>query len=192
MQFLDASGIRTHFVELVSDTDSIVDALQMFPIESVVRNVAAGGFTKRFGIEEGTVLPTPIQEFFLKNDVLHDPMVSDSYITAFQLASQDELEEVRKRSHRVASLLSDLFRKANIQLVDFKLEFGTDLDGNVVLGDELTFDGMRIWDMETKKRFDKDRFRKDMGMVVESYIEAAQRLGVKGLEGIGSAPGVPL
>lgn len=178
MEHLEMAGVSTHFIEKTSEIDSIVDALKMFPIESVIRNVAAGSFTKRFGIEEGTRLPHSIQEFFLKNDELHDPMISDTYITSYSLASQVEIDEVRRLSFRINDLLTHLFKEAKIQVVDFKLEFGIDKQGRLVLADEVTPDGMRLWDLDTQEKLDKDRFRRDLGGVVEHYEEVAKRLGV--------------
>lgn len=177
MTRLEEAGIATHFVERLGPQDSLVKRLDMIRVECVVRNIAAGSISKRLGIEEGTALETPIFEFFLKDDALHDPLINDSHIRVFGWAGDAEIDEMRETSLRVNSVLLKLFADAGILLVDFKLEFGR-LDGRLVLGDEFTPDGCRLWDAETQKKLDKDRFRRDLGDVVESYTEVARRLGV--------------
>lgn len=177
MQKLEDAGVPTHFVERLGPEDSLVRRLEMVRVECVVRNVVAGSLSKRLGIEEGLVLDEPVFEFFLKDDVLHDPMINESHIRVFGWASGEEIDEMRRMSIAVNGVLKPLFSAAGILLVDFKLEFGR-VKGKLVLGDEFTPDGCRLWDAATQKKLDKDRFRRDLGDVVESYQEVARRLGV--------------
>jgi len=177
MQHLEAAGINTQFVQLFSQTESVVKHLEMIPVESVIRNIAAGNLAKRLGIEEGRELSSPTMEFFLKNDAQNDPMINESIIRAFNWASDAEIAQIKKQSMHVNEILQPLFLKAGLLLVDFKLEFGR-CEGQIVLGDEFTPDGCRIWDAKTREKLDKDRFRRDLGNVIESYEEVAQRLGV--------------
>ncbi len=177
MEALQKKGIPTHFVKLMSDDVSLVKRLEMFPIECVVRNFAAGVICKRLGIEEGTSLNPPTFEFFYKNDPLGDPMINDSHIITFGWANAEQIEKMKALTFAVNDVLKSLFEKAGMILVDYKLEFGL-YQGEILLGDEFTPDGCRIWDAQTKKVLDKDRFRKDLGNVVEAYEEVAHRLGV--------------
>ncbi len=177
MQQLEKAGISTQFVRLFSENESVVKHLEMIPVECVVRNIAAGHLCSRVGIKEGIDLVPPTFEFFLKNDELHDPMINESLIHTFGWASDEEVAIMKKRSLKINEILKDLFARADLLLVDFKLEFGR-FEGDIVLGDEFTPDGCRIWDAHTRKKLDKDRFRKDLGDVIESYEEVAQRLGV--------------
>jgi phosphoribosylaminoimidazole-succinocarboxamide synthase len=177
MQRLAEAGIASHFVERIGPQDSVVRRLDMIRVECVVRNVVAGSLSKRLGIEEGLVLNRPVFEFFLKDDALHDPMINESHILAFGWASDAEIESLKEKSHAVNAVLKPLFEAAGIMLVDFKLEFGR-AGGELLLGDEFTPDGCRLWDASTHKKLDKDRFRRDLGDVVESYQEVARRLGV--------------
>ncbi len=177
---LSAAGVPTHFVRLLNERDSLVKAMKMLPVECVVRNVCAGSMAKRYGIEEGTRLPEPIFEFFLKNDALHDPLVNDDHIRILGWANADEIAQMKKMTHEVNALLKPMFETAGIVLVDYKLEFGHTLDnpqGPLVLGDEFTPDGCRLWDVKTGEKLDKDRFRRDLGDVIEHYREVARRIG---------------
>jgi phosphoribosylaminoimidazole-succinocarboxamide synthase len=177
MQALEAAGVRTHFVRLLSDTESLVRKLKMIPVECVVRNVVAGSMSKRLGIEEGRALPQPIFEFFYKNDALHDPLVNDAHIEVLGWATKEEIAQMKRLTFRVNDLLKPMFAKAGITLVDYKLEFGN-CRGEMLLGDEFTPDGCRLWDSATNEKMDKDRFRRDLGNVIEKYIEVGRRLGV--------------
>lgn len=177
MQHLAAAGIPTQFVQVFSPTETLVKHLKMIPVESVVRNIAAGHLCSRLGIQEGLELNPPVFEFFLKNDALHDPMINDSLIRTFGWASDDEVARMKLLSAQVNDALKPLFFQAGLLLVDFKLEFGR-YNGELVLGDEFSPDGCRIWDIETRKKLDKDRFRKDLGGVIEAYEEVAHRLNV--------------
>ncbi len=177
MQKLAQAGIPNHFEKLKNDTSSIVKRLKMIPVECVVRNFAAGSLCRRLGVEMGLELKPPTFEFFLKNDALHDPMINDSLIITFQWATQKDIDQMKAYALQVNTVLSELFLKAGLLLVDYKLEFGH-YHNSLILGDEFSPDGCRIWDAKTKKVLDKDRFRKDMGDVVEAYEEVAQRLGI--------------
>ncbi len=180
MTKLEEAGISTQVEALLSDTDSLVKKLDMIPVECVVRNVAAGSLVRRLGVEEGLMLnDKPIFEFFLKNDALHDPMVNDYHITAFGWATEAQIAEMKRLTFAVNDVLKALFDEGGMILVDYKLEFGLDADGNIILGDEFSPDGCRLWDKETRKKMDKDRFRQGLGSVVETYIEVAERLGLK-------------
>jgi phosphoribosylaminoimidazole-succinocarboxamide synthase len=177
---LAAAGVPTHFVRLLNERESVVRAMKMLPVECVVRNVCAGSMAKRYGIAEGTKLPEPIFEFFLKSDALHDPLVNDDHIRVLGWATVDEIAQMKMLTHEVNAVLKPLFAAAGIDLVDYKLEFGhpTDaLSGPLVLGDEFTPDGCRLWDAKTGEKLDKDRFRRDLGSVIEHYREVARRIG---------------
>ena len=178
MTKLEEAGVATQVEALISDTESLVKKLDMIPVECVVRNLSAGSLVRRLGVEEGQALNPPIFEFFLKNDALHDPMVNDYHILSFGWATQDQIAEMKALTFKVNNVLKALFDDAGMLLVDYKLEFGVDKDGNIVLGDEFTPDGCRLWDKETRKKMDKDRFRQGLGSVVETYIEVAERLGL--------------
>ncbi len=177
---LAAAGVATHIIRMISERESLVKAMKMVPVECVVRNVCAGSMAKRFGIEEGRRLPEPIFEFFLKSDALHDPLCNDDHIRVLGWASADEIAQMRALTHKVNAVLKPLFADAGIDLVDYKLEFGHPTDdpsGPLVLGDEFTPDGCRLWDARTGEKLDKDRFRRDLGEVIEHYREVARRIG---------------
>jgi phosphoribosylaminoimidazole-succinocarboxamide synthase len=174
---LEEAGIRTHFVKKLSDTESLVRRLEMIPVECVVRNLAAGSICKRYGIPEGADINPPTFEFFLKNDALHDPMINDYHIASFGWADPAHIEAMKKITLRVNEVLKELFSKAGMLLVDYKLEFGLN-NGEILLGDEFSPDGCRIWDSKTRKKMDKDRFRQDLGDVIETYKEVGERLGI--------------
>jgi phosphoribosylaminoimidazole-succinocarboxamide synthase len=181
MELLTKAGVRTHFVSMINDRESLVKAMTMVPVECVVRNVCAGSMAKRFGIEEGTKLSEPIFEFFLKSDALHDPLCNDDHIRVLGWATAGEIAEMRALTHAVNAVLKPLFANAGIDLVDYKLEFGHPTDdpkGPLVLGDEFTPDGCRLWDARTGEKLDKDRFRRDLGDVIEHYREVGTRIGV--------------
>ncbi len=180
MEKLAEAGVPTHFVRVLSPRDALVKAMRMLKVECVVRNVCAGSMAKRYGIEEGTRLAEPIFEFFLKSDALHDPLCNDDHIRVLGWATGDEIAQMKSLTHRVNAILKPMFANAGIDLVDYKLEFGhalADPDGPLVLGDEFTPDGCRLWDARTGEKLDKDRFRRDLGEVIEHYREVAQRIG---------------
>lgn len=177
MQKLEAAGVPTHFETLLSKDESLVKRLEMIPVECVVRNIAAGSLCKRLGVQEGMDLNPPTFEFFLKNDALHDPMVNEYHIRSFGWADDAAIARMKELSFKVNDVLIKLFRDAGMLLVDYKLEFGR-FHGQILLGDEFSPDGCRLWDAETRKKLDKDRFRQGLGGVVEAYEEVAHRLGV--------------
>ncbi|HEY8243045.1 MAG: phosphoribosylaminoimidazolesuccinocarboxamide synthase [Vicinamibacteria bacterium] len=180
MEKLAAAGVPTHFVHLVDERESLVRAMKMIPVECVVRNVCAGSMAKRYGVAEGTRLSEPIFEFFYKSDALHDPLCNDDHIRVLGWASAREIAEMKAMTHKVNDVLKPLFAKAGIELVDYKLEFGHPVDdptGPLTLGDEFTPDGCRLWDAKTGEKMDKDRFRRDLGEVIEHYREVGRRIG---------------
>lgn len=177
---LKKAGVNSHFVENQGDFDMKVRAVKIIPLEVVVRNVLAGSTAKKMGIEEGRVLPKPLVEFYYKDDALADPFVSDDQITIFNIATEDEIKELKLQALKVNDVLRTLFLKIGLKLIDFKLEFGRleqgiDL-GQIVLADEITPDCCRLWDVETNEKYDKDRFRRDLGKVDESYQAVLNRL----------------
>lgn len=176
MNKLAEAGIETHLEEQLSDTEALVKRLVMLPVECVVRNHAAGGLVKRLGLTEGQALTPPTFELFYKDDKLGDPMLSESTAVALGYATQEQLDEMKRLSYKVNEVLGALFDQGGLMLVDFKLEFGM-FQGRLVLGDEFSPDGCRLWDKQTKKKLDKDRFRQDLGDVVEGYEEVARRIG---------------
>ncbi|WP_254474125.1 phosphoribosylaminoimidazolesuccinocarboxamide synthase [Bartonella sp. B1098] len=174
-------GIPTHFIKRINMREQLIKAVEIIPLEVVVRNVAAGSLAKRLGLEEGTPLPQSIIEFYYKNDSLDDPMVTEEHITAFGWAAPQELEDIMQLSIRINDFLSGLFAGVNIQLIDFKMEFGRlweDETMRIVLADEISPDSARLWDMQTREKMDKDRFRRDMGGLINAYQEVAKRLGI--------------
>ncbi|AQX30758.1 phosphoribosylaminoimidazole-succinocarboxamide synthase [Bartonella schoenbuchensis R1] len=161
--------------------EQLIKAVEIIPLEVVVRNVAAGSLSKRLGLEEGTVLPQSIIEFYYKNDSLDDPMVTEEHITAFGWSAPQEIEEIMQLSIRINDFLSGLFAGVGIQLIDFKIEFGRLWEGEtmrIVLADEISPDSARLWDMQTREKMDKDRFRRDMGGLINAYQDVAKRLGI--------------
>lgn len=177
MQRLEEAGVPTHFERLLNARESLVRSLEMLPVECVVRNVSAGSLCRRIGVAEGQDLNPPTFELFLKNDQLHDPMINESLAETFGWAKPEELAEMKRLTYRVNEVLKQLFQNAGMLLVDYKLEFGR-CDGRIVLGDEFSPDGCRIWDAETRRKMDKDRFRQDLGDVIETYEEVGRRLGI--------------
>jgi len=177
MNKLSEAGIATHQVKLLSPTESLVKRLHMIPVECVVRNYAAGSLVRRLGVEEGLALTPPTFELFLKNDALGDPMINEAHAVSFGWATLEQLTDMKRLSLKINDILKALFLAGDMLLVDFKLEFGV-FNGAIVLGDEFSPDGCRLWDKETRKKLDKDRFRQGLGGVVEAYEEVAHRLGV--------------
>lgn len=177
MQKLEEAGVPTHFERRIDSNHVLVKRLQMLPVECVVRNRASGSLCRRLGVEEGAELNPPVFELFLKNDELHDPMINASHCVTFGWASQEQLAEMEALTHRVNEVLKPLFLDAGMELVDYKLEFGL-FEGQMVLGDEFSPDGCRLWDTATGRKMDKDVFRQDLGDLVQSYEEVARRLGV--------------
>ena len=181
MTKLGEIGVPTHFIKRLNMREQLIREVEIIPLEVVVRNIAAGSLSKRFGFEEGSQLPRSIVEFYYKSDKLNDPMVSDEHITAFGWASPHELDEIVSLALRVNDYLLGLFLGAGLKLVDFKLEFGRLWENDemqIVLADEISPDNCRLWDAKTNEKLDKDRFRRDLGQVEEAYQEVARRLGI--------------
>jgi phosphoribosylaminoimidazole-succinocarboxamide synthase len=178
MQILADNGVPTHYEELLNATESLVKNMQMIPVECVVRNVASGSLVRRLGVEDGMELNPPVFELFLKNDALHDPMINEYHIETFGWAKAEEIIKMKELTFKVNEVLKKLFADAGMILVDYKLEFGL-FKGDIYLGDEFSPDGCRLWDAETRKKLDKDRFRQGLGGVIEAYEEVASRIGVK-------------
>ena len=179
---LEEIGIPTHFIKTLNMREQLIKAVEIIPIEVVVRNMTAGSLAKRFDVEEGLMLPVPVTEFYLKSDKLGDPMLLEEHITSFGWAEQEELDEIKGYARRINDFLSGLFMGAKLKLIDFKLEFGRiyDEDGlsYIILADEISPDSCRLWDAESGEKLDKDRFRHDLGGVLDAYQEVAKRLGI--------------
>jgi phosphoribosylaminoimidazole-succinocarboxamide synthase len=168
--YLEEGGIPTHFLEKLSDTDTLVRAVTILPLEVIIRNVAAGSFSQRYGVEEGTALLRPTLEFSYKKDELGDPLLNDDHALALGLVTAEQLDTVRTYTHKVNELLQAFFLNIGLKLIDFKVEFGVDKEtGKVILADEISPDTCRLWDVETGEKMDKDRFRRDLGNVEETY-----------------------
>ncbi len=176
MQLLEKEGIPTHFVEELNDRETVVKKVSIVPLEVIVRNIAAGSFSKRFGVEEGTKLLCPTLEYCYKDDALGDPMVNDYHIIACGWATKDDLDTISDYTFKINTFLKDFFKKINIDLVDFKIEFGKTPDGKIILADEISPDTCRFWDATTHEKLDKDRFRRDLGGVEEAYSEMMNRI----------------
>jgi len=178
---LNGIGVPTHFIKRINMREQLIKEVEIIPIEVVVRNIAAGSLSSRLGVEEGNVLPRSIIEFYYKNDELNDPIVSEEHITAFGWASPPEIDDMMALAIRVNDFLSGLFLGVGIQLIDFKIEFGRLYENDVmrvVLADEISPDSCRLWDIQTKEKMDKDRFRQDLGGLLDNYREVARRLGI--------------
>ncbi|AGK05504.1 phosphoribosylaminoimidazolesuccinocarboxamide synthase [Meiothermus ruber] len=174
--YLEEHGIPTHFVRQLSEREMLVRQVQIVPLEVIVRNRTAGTFARRYGVEEGRVLPKPLLEFSYKNDALGDPLIYPEAALALGLLSEAELERIRALALQINTLLKDYFAQRNLELVDFKLEFGRLADGRLVLADEISPDTMRLWEMGSGEKMDKDRFRRDLGGVEEAYQEVLRRV----------------
>ncbi len=172
---LEARGIPTHYIDELSDRETLVKKVRIIPLEVIVRNVAAGSMSKRYGVEEGRVLSRPVLEYSYKNDALGDPMISESHILALQIATQEELNAISALAAKINEVLKEEFLRYKLKLIDFKLEFGTYGD-QILLADEISPDTCRLWDADTNEKLDKDRFRRDLGNVVEAYEEVARRI----------------
>lgn len=175
-KMLEKEGVPTHLVEEINDRETIVKKVSIVPLEVIVRNVAAGSFSKRMGVEEGKQLLTPILEFSYKNDDLGDPFINDYYALALGLATKEEIDTITKYAFKVNEFMLNFFKGLNIDLIDFKIEFGKTSDGTIILADEISPDTCRFWDSTTHEKLDKDRFRRDMGGVEEAYQEIMKRL----------------
>jgi len=181
MQKLKSSGIETHFIERISEREQLIKKVKIFPLEVVVRNIAAGSICKRLGLKEGLILKKSLIEFFYKCDELDDPLITREHIEMFGWASKNDMKKITSLTFKINTVLSKLFGSINLKLVDFKIEFGKYSFGKkykIILADEISPDSCRLWDAKTNKSLDKDRFRKDLGNIKEAYEEVAQRLGV--------------
>ena len=175
-EYLEKNQIPSHFVRRISETEQLVRSVQIVPLEVVVRNVVAGSLSKRIGWDEGRELPYPIVEFYYKDDDLGDPLLAEEHIRLLELATEEEIQELKKKGLAVNKVLRPLLEQKNIRLIDFKLEFGLDQNGGLLLADEISPDTCRFWDADTGNKMDKDRFRRDLGGVTEAYREIYQRL----------------
>ncbi len=176
LQKIEAAGVPTHYIEELNDRETAVRRVEIVPLEVIVRNVAAGSFSKRLGVAEGKELAEPTIEFSYKNDELGDPLINSYFAKALNLATSDEIEEIKKYAFMVNDILKAEFLRAGLRLIDFKIEFGRS-HGKIILADEISPDTCRLWDGKTGEKMDKDRFRRDLGNVEEAYIEVAKRLG---------------
>ena len=178
MAYLETKGIPTHLVKELNDRETLVKRVEIVPLEVIIRNVTAGSFAKRFGVEEGIQLANPTLEFCYKKDELNDPMINDYQITALNLATKEELAVISDLAFKINEAMIEKFKAAGIRLVDFKIEFGRLDDGTIILADEISPDTCRLWDIETNEKLDKDRFRRDLGGEVEAYQEVFRRMGL--------------
>lgn len=176
-KLLEQEGIKTHFVEELSDRETLVKKVKIVPLEVIVRNKAAGSLAKRLGLEEGTPMKTPVLEFCYKDDALGDPMVNEYHILAAGFASKEDVDQIASMALKINDILCKFFLSVNIELIDFKLEFGRCADG-IILADEISPDTCRFWDVNTHEKLDKDRFRRDLGGVEEAYAEVMKRIGL--------------
>lgn len=176
MQMLEKNGVPTHFVEEISDSETVVKKVQIVPLEVIIRNISAGSFSKRYGVDEGIVFEQPTIEFSYKNDDLGDPLINEYHALALKLATREEIDTIKALAFKTNELMKDFFKKINVDLVDFKLEFGRLADGSIVLADEISPDTCRLWDEKTHEKLDKDRFRRDLGGVEDAYAEIMKRL----------------
>jgi phosphoribosylaminoimidazole-succinocarboxamide synthase len=176
MQRLEEQGVPTHFVEELNDRETVVKKVEIVPLEVIIRNISAGSFAKRYGVEEGIVFENPTIEFSYKNDDLDDPLINEYHIQALKLASPEEVDTIKKMAFKVNEVMKEFFAQRNVDLVDFKLEFGKTSDGTIVLADEISPDTCRFWDSETHEKLDKDRFRRDLGNVEDAYDEMLKRI----------------
>lgn len=175
-QMLEKQGVPTHFVEQLSERETVVKKVSIVPLEVIIRNISAGSFAKRYGVEEGIVFDAPTIEFSYKNDDLGDPLINDYHALALKLATREEIERIKEMAFKVNEVMKTYFDHLNVTLVDFKLEFGKTADGTIILADEISPDTCRLWDKDTGEKLDKDRFRRDMGGVEEAYQEVMRRL----------------
>lgn len=175
-QMLEKKGIPTHFVEQINERETIVKAVEILPLEVIIRNVTAGSFSKRYGVEEGRKLAKPVLEFSYKNDQLGDPLINDDHILALELATEEDLEKVKSYAKKINENLKEFFLEKGLKLIDFKIEFGKTKEGEIILADEISPDTCRLWDVITNEKMDKDRFRRDLGNIEETYQEVLGRV----------------
>ena len=176
VNMLERNGIETHFIKKVNDTDQICKHVKIIPLEVITRNIVAGSMAKRYGLEEGMKLKKPIFELSYKNDELNDPLINDDHAIALGIVSEEELSFIKKETEKINELLKKFFLKAGLILVDFKIEFGKTSDGKIILSDEISPDTCRLWDVKTRNKLDKDRFRRNLGSVMDAYEEVLRRI----------------
>jgi len=174
---LKEKGIESHFIKRISEIEQLVKKVTIVPLETVVRNTAAGSFSKRLGVEEGTLLARPIVEFYYKDDALGDPLLTDEHVDVLGLATKEEADEIKAKALKVNEVLTELFTEVGIRLIDFKLEFGKDAEGKILLADEISPDTCRLWDAKTNQKLDKDLFRRDLGNLTDAYEIILSKLG---------------
>lgn len=175
-EMLEKNNIETHFIKGISEREMLVKKVTILPLEVIVRNITAGSFCKRLGVEEGIVLEEPIFELCYKADEYGDPMINDDHAVAMKLATREEIAHIKNQTLAINEIMKEFFLKMNLKLVDFKLEFGKDENGKVILADEISPDTCRLWDVDTNEKFDKDRFRRDLGDLVQGYTEVLNRM----------------
>ena len=175
-KLLEKHGVPTHYVEELNDRETVVKKVTIVPLEVIIRNISAGSFAKRYGVEEGIVFDSPTIEFSYKNDELHDPLINEYHALALKLATKEEIDKIKEMAFKINDVLKEYFLSLNVKLVDFKLEFGRLNDGSIVLADEISPDTCRFWDADTNEKLDKDRFRRDMGGVEDAYNEMMKRV----------------
>lgn len=175
-EYLSKNGIENHFIRKLNDTDQICKHVNIIPLEVIIRNIVAGSMAKKYGVEEGRVLAKPVFELSYKNDDLGDPLLNEDHAVALEIVTEEELKHIKEQALKINKLLKELFLKANLILVDFKIEFGKTADGKIILSDEISPDTCRLWDKDTMQKLDKDRFRRNLGSVMEAYEEVLRRL----------------
>lgn len=174
--FLEKRGVETHFIKKVNETDQICKHVKIIPLEVIVRNIVAGSMAKKYGLDEGKKLIKPVFELSYKNDELNDPLINNDHAVALEIVTEEELNDIRNQALKINELLQEMFLKSNLVLVDFKIEFGKDKSGKIILADEISPDTCRLWDKDTMEKLDKDRFRRDLGNVIDAYKEVLRRL----------------
>ena len=178
MKILAENAVKNHFIKQIDDRNQLVKKVRIIPLEVIVRNIAAGSFSKKFAVPRGTILKKPLVEFSLKDDSLGDPLIPDDHITTLEIASQNEIDYIKNEARKVNEVLQKIFKDAGILLVDFKIEFGKDTNGNIILADEISPDSCRLWDEKTNESLDKDLFREDKGNIIDGYTQVLKRLGI--------------
>lgn len=176
-EMLEKEGVETHYIKNISDREMLVKKVEILPLEVIVRNISAGSMCKRLGLEEGIQFEEPVFELCYKNDEYGDPLINDDHVIAMKLATKEEIDYIKQQTFRINNVMKKFFEDMNLKLVDFKLEFGKTSDGKVILADEVSPDTCRLWDANTNEKYDKDRFRRDLGNVIEGYKEVLTRMG---------------
>ncbi|SHJ93774.1 phosphoribosylaminoimidazolesuccinocarboxamide synthase [Tepidibacter formicigenes] len=175
-ELLESKGVKTHYIKNISDREMLVKVVDIVPLEVIVRNISAGSMCKRLGIDEGIEFEKPVFEFSYKNDELGDPLINDDHAMALKLATKEEIDYIKNQAYKINEILKEFFKKLDLKLVDFKLEFGKTPSGEIILADEVSPDTCRLWDINTNEKLDKDRFRRDLGNVIEGYKEVLNRM----------------